>query len=352
MHPILAHREKLGLYLVAWLILGFLITALAVLSDRFDWIFALSFSVPVTLLYAFVGLSAYYLCRAFPLNRGKLFQLILVFVFVSIVSSAIWILFSKWWYWLLNQIVATNTQPELSDALITILFGVGVVLYILSVSVHYLMIEFEKVSRAERREYELRLLAQDAELKSLRAQIDPHFLFNSLNSISSLTTADPAGARKMTLLLADFLRKTLNLATKNKITLGEEIELGSNFLDIEKTRFAERLQVAYDCDPACSSLFVPPLILQPLIENAIKHGVANLVQGGAIVIQTKRLGSRVRISIENPVDKEAHIKAGTRLGLENVKKRLTTSYADEARMDIIATDVRFKVEIFLPAEEI
>ncbi|MBL7960154.1 hypothetical protein JNL27_07940, partial [bacterium] len=134
MHPILAHREKLGLYLVAWLILGFLITALAVLSDRFDWIFALSFSVPVTLLYAFVGLSAYYLCRAFPLNRGKLFQLILVFVFVSIVSSAIWILFSKWWYWLLNQIVATNTQPELSDALITILFGVGVVLYILSVS--------------------------------------------------------------------------------------------------------------------------------------------------------------------------------------------------------------------------
>ncbi|KAB2881227.1 sensor histidine kinase [bacterium] len=351
MHPILAHREKLGLYLFAWLILGLLITTLAVLSDRFAWIFALLFSVPVTLLYAFVGLSAYYLCRAFPLDRGKLFQLILVFVFVSVVSSAMWILLAKTWYWALSQITLNTTPVELSDALLTILFGVGVVLYILSVSVHYLLIEFEKGSHAERREFQLQLLAQDAELKSLRAQIDPHFLFNSLNSISALTTVDPVIARHMTLLLADFLRKSLDLGSKDKITLAEEIELGSNFLDIEKTRFAERLQVTYDCDPACNACLVPPLILQPLIENAIKHGIANLVQGGMIIIQTKRLGSRVRISIENPVDKEPSRKAGAHLGLENVKKRLVTSYAEEARLDIISTETRFKIEIFLAAEE-
>ena len=351
MHPFLAHREKIGLYLIVWFILGLLISTLTVLSDNFDWVLALSFSIPITMLYAFVGLSAYFLCRVFPLNREKILQPIVVFIFVSLLSSGLWVLLGKDWYWLLHQIMELDTTDKLSAPLITILFGVGVVLYIVSASVHYLVIEFEKSSAAERREFQLKLLAQDAELKSLRAQIDPHFLFNSLNSISSLTTGDPAGARQMTLLLAEFLRKSLHLGSKNKITLGEELELASNFLDIEKIRFGERLQTNYDYDPACNACFVPPLIIQPLIENAIKHGIGNLVHGGSITVQTKRLGSRIRISVENPVDKEAPKKSGIHLGLSNIKKRLYTSYTEEARLDIIAAEERFKVEIFLPAEE-
>lgn len=352
MHPILAHREKLGLYLLVWLILGFLIAVLSVLSDNFDGLFALAFSVPITLFFAFIGLSAYYLCRTFPLQSGKTFQLLAVFGFVSILSSALWALLSKAWFWFIHQALSANVSAELSNSLITILFGIGVVLYIASASVHYLMIEFEKSIQAERREFSLKLHAQEAEFKTLRAQIDPHFLFNCLNSISALTTSDSAGARKMTLLLAEFLRKSLKLGSKRKITLDEELELGSNFLDIEKIRFGERLRVKLDTDPAGKNCLVPPLFLQPLIENAIKHGIANLIDGGSIWVQTKRLGSRVRISVENPLDSEADPKKGANMGLENIKKRLYTLYTDEAHIDIIKTETHFKVEILIPAEEL
>jgi LytS/YehU family sensor histidine kinase len=213
------------------------------------------------------------------------------------------------------------------------------------------MIEFEKSAQAERREFNLKLQAQEAEFKTLRAQIDPHFLFNSLNSISALTTADPSGARRMTILLAEFLRKSLKLSANHKITLEEEIELGKNFLDIEKVRFAERLQIAMEIDPESQYCLIPPLILQPVIENAIKHGISNLPDGGKVTIQTKRLGSRVRISIENPVEIEASAKKGANIGLDNIKNRLRTLYAEEAWVDVIRDDRRFKVEIFIPAEE-
>ncbi len=350
MHPLLANRKKLGLYLIVWLIPGLLISALAVSSENADWVFALTFSLPSVIIFSFIGLSAYYLCRAFPLQQGRTIHLVLVFLLASVVSSALWVLFGRGWNLLLAQFM--NAAPEeLSVRFSVILFGIGTVLYAASASVHYLMIEFEKSVLSERREFNLRLLAQEAELKTLRTQIDPHFLFNSLNSVSALTVADPGGAREMTILLADFFRKSLSLGSKQKITLGEETELSSNFLSIEKIRFGERLQVSFDTDPAAAGCLVPPLILQPLIENAIKHGIGNLIEGGTIVIQTKRLGSRIRISVENPVDPEGDVKKGANVGLENTKKRLQTLYAEEARVDIIRADHRFKVEIFIPAEE-
>lgn len=351
MHPILAHREKIGLYLTVWTILGFLITVLSVLSENLSWGFALGFSLPITILYSFVGLSAYYLCRTFPIQSGKTFQLLAVFGFVSVLSSALWVVLGRSWFGFLDQIVNAGDSAELTNNLTTILFGIGIVLYIASASVHYLMIEFEKSVLSERREFNLKLLAQEAEFKTLRAQIDPHFLFNSLNSISALTTVDPAGARKMTILLAEFLRKSLKLSARKKISLDEELELSSNFLDIEKIRFDERLKAAFVIDPAAKACLVPPLILQPLIENAVKHGISNLVDGGEITVQTKRMGSRLKMSVENQLDPDASPKKGAGVGMENIKQRLLTLYADDARVDIIKTDSHFRVEIFIPAEE-
>lgn len=350
MHPLLANRKKLGLYLIVWLIPALLITDIAVLTDSVSWTFALMFSIPSTLFFSFIGLSAYYLCRAFPLQQSKTLQLVIIFLFVSILSSALWVLLGMGWNFVINQIF-TSSSIELSGKFSAILFGIGMLLYAASVSVHYLMIEFEKSILSERREFNLKLQAQEAELKTLRTQIDPHFLFNSLNSISALTVADPAGARNMTILLADFLRKSLSLGSKKKITLGEETDLSSNFLAIEKIRFGERLSVSFDIDPAAVNCLVPPLVLQPLIENAIKHGIGHLIEGGTIVIQTKRLGSRIRVSVENPVDPDAQTKKGANVGLDNIRKRLQTLYADDARVDIIREDHQFKVEMFIPTEE-
>ena len=164
-------------------------------------------------------------------------------------------------------------------AIQTLLFGAGVLLYLLALAVSYVFVVFEASQDAQRRGLQGQVLAREAELRSLRAQIDPHFLFNSLHSISALTTADPPSARRMCLLLGDFLRQTLALGGADRITLSREVALIEKFLAIERVRFGDRLTVALDAGNAGDCL-VPPLLLQPLVENAVTHGIAHLLDGG------------------------------------------------------------------------
>ena len=125
------------------------------------------------------------------------------------------------------------------------------------------------------------MLAREAELRSLRTQIDPHFLFNTLHSISALTTADPPSARRMCVLLGDFLRDSLALGALDRITNDRELQLATRFLEIERVRFGDRLRI--DANSSANGTWrVPPLLLQPLVENAVTHGVAHLIEGGVI----------------------------------------------------------------------
>ena len=158
----------------------------------------------------------------------------------------------------------------------------GVLLFWLSSLLHYLLAAFEQSRRAEARELGLEVLAREAELRALRAQIDPHFLFNGLQSISALTSADPAGARRMCLLLADFFRSSVRLGAEDAIRLEEEMAMVRAYLDIERVRYGPRLESEVVLEPGCGSCRVPPLILQPLVENAVRHGIRPLVDGGVV----------------------------------------------------------------------
>jgi LytS/YehU family sensor histidine kinase len=213
---------------------------------------------------------------------------------------------------------------------------------------HYVILAAEQSREAERQTFELKLLAQDAELRALRAQIDPHFLFNSLNSISALTTSDPAKARTMTLMLADFFRKSLELGAHSFISLNDELALISDFLTIEQVRFGSRLKVERIIKDECQSTSVPPLILQPLVENAVRHGIAHLVDGGTIRIGCERNGDRLVVHIENPIDSDRHRRKDTGLGMKNVRLRLDTLYGNDARVDVEETDDYFRVNLYFP----
>jgi len=197
---------------------------------------------------------------------------------------------------------------------------------------------------------ESKLLAQDAELRMLRTQIDPHFLFNSLNSISALTSQNPAGARRMTLQLADYFRRSMGLGAHEKITLDAEIVLTLTFLAIEKVRFGTRMTIEEAVDDAAKEYLVPPLIIQPLVENAVKHGIANLIEGGIIRIAAQRLGSILRITIENTIDRNMPNAKRTGIGLDNVRQRLAAAYGREARIAWTRQQDLFRVEISMPAE--
>jgi LytS/YehU family sensor histidine kinase len=208
----------------------------------------------------------------------------------------------------------------------------------------------EASRRSETRALELQVQAREAELRALRAQIDPHFLFNSLNSISALVMADPAAARRMCLLLADFFRGCLKLGSEESIPLIEELKLAERYLEIEKVRLGSRLTVRREVDPECENCLVPPLIIQPLVENAVLHGVAPMLDGGTVRIEARRNGAFLNIVLENPFEPEGARKNGAGLGLRNVKMRLANRFDGNARLDVEQTDARFRVELQLPCE--
>ncbi|HEX5228179.1 MAG TPA: histidine kinase, partial [Bryobacteraceae bacterium] len=194
-------------------------------------------------------------------------------------------------------------------------------------------------------------LARESELKALKAQINPHFLFNSLNSISALTTVDGERARDMCIKLSDFLRTTLKLGEKQRISLADEIALAKAYLDVERVRFGARLRVEIDADSACEHCIVPSLVLQPLVENAVKHGIAGLVDGGTIRIEARCGAGRLQLGITNEYDSESPASVRHGLGLRNVRERLRAIYENTARLDTSSTGDRFLVELDLPCLE-
>jgi sensor histidine kinase YesM len=349
MHPILADRKAFALYLIVLLALGLMMAAMVATAGNTGWAVAVAFSIPMFLVYGLVSLSSWYICRSLPLKSTNIGRIVVVLLLSSLVTSSLWALAGSAWTSVLSTFEFASVVTERYSSLVPFVLGGGIGLYLLSIAIHYLLITFEDSKNADRRSLELKMLAQSAELKALRSQVDPHFLFNSLNSISALTTKDPPAARSMLLLLSDFLRQTLRLGQTETITLREEISLCGNFLDIEQVRFGSRLKVAVKVSEESATCMVPPLLLQPLVENAVGHGIAHLLSGGTIEISAEIRGGRLYIRIQNPVDSDRAHSRGTRLGIANVRKRLQTLYNAEARLDISEHDDLFAVEIVLPA---
>ena len=210
------------------------------------------------------------------------------------------------------------------------------------------MLAYETAREAERQRLELEVLTREAELRALRAQIDPHFLYNSLNSISALTGADPAGARRMCVLLGDFLRNTLSVSEHREIPLAQELALADRFLDIEQVRFGSRLRIERQIDGSATACRVPALILQPLVENAVAHGIASLLDGGTIRLDVSRRNGSLTIEIENPRDADAPARKTPGVGLENVRRRLAATFGTAARLQTREAPDRFSVELELP----
>jgi len=203
---------------------------------------------------------------------------------------------------------------------------------------------------AMRASREAAIQARDAELRALKAQVNPHFLFNSLNSIAALAVKDPPQARQMCILLSDFLRRTLGLGEKASISWEEEIQLVGAYLDIERIRFGARLQVEMQIDGACGQCQVPPLLLQPLVENAVKHGIATMVDGGTIRVNSRLEEGLLQVFVENGYDAEAPAPRRQGLGLRNVRNRLETSFGSAARLTIHTEDNVYRTEMILPCQ--
>ncbi|HET7698775.1 MAG TPA: histidine kinase [Vicinamibacterales bacterium] len=350
MHPILARPGTLAAYIAIWVPLGALLAGLLAVQGVFAWGTAAAVAIPLAISYGFLCLSAWYVTGGSPVDRTGALRVAATATMSAFLSSAVWLLIARAWLGLIASFGRGDLAGSFRAAAPT-LFGFGFLLYLLAMAVSYLAAAFAVSRDAERRGLELQVLAREAELRALRSQIDPHFLFNSLQSISALTTAEPAAARRMCLLLADFLRETLALGARRRIALSAELALVRKFLSVEQVRFGDRLQVDIESEPAADALPVPPLLLQPLVENAVTHGVAHVLDGGIVRVRARRHGAGLAITVDNPCDPDRPPGRGTGLGLRNVRERLDSAYGGEAFLATEERDGRFVVRVEIPSHE-
>ena len=350
MNPILARPGRLLPYLAACAPLAAVVTAFLARPGGLFFGEAVALAIPLTLAFAFMGLSPWYLCRQFPLKRARLLPLIAAHSLAAILLSALWVGLAALLCAGYGLLPAFQGLPGRFAPQAFSMLAAGFLLYVLSAALNYVLLALEAASEAERREAELEILAREAELAALRAQIRPHFLFNSLNSISALASADPPKAQEMCVRLAEFLRKSLSVGERKTITVAEELALSRAYLQVEALRFGERLQFEEDLDERGDLCQLPPLLLQPLVENAVRHGVASRIEGGKVRVSVACSAGRLRILIENPLDPDAPARPGTGVGIANVRQRLAAKWGPDGLFAAKRLADRFLVVISVPAE--
>jgi two-component system LytT family sensor kinase len=199
------------------------------------------------------------------------------------------------------------------------------------------------------RNADIQALAKEAELSKLRQQLQPHFLFNSLNSISALTTKQPAEAKRMIQLLSDFLRGTLKREAMQQVTLQEEIEQLQLYLDIEKVRFGHRLITKIEVNEQCYAMYLPSLLLQPILENAIKFGLYDNIGEVIISIEVGCANNFLQLIIKNPYSPEmSKVSTGIGFGLSAVQRRLYLLFARRDLLETTALDNIFITKVKIP----
>ena len=189
--------------------------------------------------------------------------------------------------------------------------------------------------------------ATEAQLAALQAQLNPHFLFNALNTVASLVRTDPPAAEETVGNLAHVLRRTLDRSRRTLATLDDEVDYLQAYLSVEKERFGDRLTVEWLIDPRTLPLKIPPMTLQPLVENSLKHGIGGRLEGGKLTIRSALEGSSLVLQV---VDDGAgflpHFREGT--GLRNLRERLDTLYGDDSELRVSTAGAGATVTVRLP----
>ncbi|HEX6764990.1 MAG TPA: histidine kinase [Polyangiaceae bacterium] len=345
MHPLLAERRSLAAYLSFWG--GLSVVPWTLVPSRAP-LGLLLLCVLLTVTFAAVTLPTYYLCRAMPLSRGRTWRLVSSHVAAAGLWSAVFVASAKLLAEPFGLVPAWHSLPTDLDAMEGALFGVGTLFYLLVASFQYVLLTLDERRLAVEREGVLALSAQRAELAALRAQVHPHFLFNSLNTVNALIGYDPPKAREACLLLAEYLRGTLGAQDHALVTLEAEWALCERYLKVEALRLGDRLKVDVEASEAARACLVPSLLLQPLVENAMTHGIANLDAPRPLRVRAERNGERLALTLENGLDPAPRRREGG-LGLANVRTRLFAHYGADASLRVEKGADRFLVVLDMPA---
>lgn len=335
-------------YLIIWIV--FILAGFLLLTHvlNLDAHYALIDSVLSWFIFLWLGLGIWYPAKFMSFDDNSMLKIIARHLSASFVTSAIWVGIT--YVFLMLIVDQTSDYRNYINSSLGWRLLTGIFFYIIIVSLYYIYIYYSNFQNKLLKESELRTLIKEAELKTLRYQINPHFIFNSLNSISSLTMINPDKAREMTIKLSSYLRATLATNERQMHRLSEEIANCRLYLDIERIRFENKFDYQEDVQAECSTIDVPNMILQPLFENAIKHGVYESLEKITIRFLCRLNGQYLKITVENDYDAETPSKKGERIGLRNIKERLKLIYNQDNLLAVENKPGLFKVNIYIPLE--
>ena len=351
MHPFFNSTSKVLILLMGWLLLSGSIGGLISVSAGASIVDCLILFIPLYFLCLIFILPNYYVCRGLPLQQTSWVTLLSSQALTLIVIVAMWVFAGRGYATILDSGLEVARWYPLFEQSLTINLAIVVLQFEIVVLIHYLFFAMEKTRDLENAALQQKLLISQAELQTLKATVHPHFLFNSLNTLSNIALSAPEQAHRFCLLIAEFLRYSVAYSKKSSATLSEELEHIQNYLGIERERFGDRLQTEFNIEEGTRELVVPPLILFPVVENAIKHGVDSCIEGGLVSIATRQNAGMLIIEVTNPVDELGRKLKGTGHGLASVKQRLKNSYGETALLKTTRQAGQFTVQIYLPVDQ-
>jgi signal transduction histidine kinase len=282
----------------------------------------------------------FWVARRFPIERPHLSSRLGLHATVALVVSAVHGVLYFLLEWATGSLWHEMTPRQLVLVYVTKSAASGVLIYLALVAVSHGINYYRRYQERERRATQLLAQLSRAELEVLKMQLQPHFLFNTLHAISALVRPDPDAAERIITRLGDLLRMSLASNGTQEVPLAQELEFVEKYADIQRTRFRDRLSIRIEAEPGIERAVVPSLILQPLVENSIRHGVERREQSAAIVVRARRVGDRMVLSVadDGPGFPEEVLTPvpGRGLGLANTRARIAALYGDAGRLEISA----------------
>lgn len=342
-HPFLSKPRLILYYLIFWGVIG-------TISILLKWLYydvpagaaaVEFFAMPFN--FAIIGASVWYVIKFSTVENNSMFRIIFYHLIAATLIVLIWLYLGM----VLIKLLHPRESLWVENRLPLNVF-MGYTMYSMYVIFFYAVNYYEEYKIKRRNEEELKSLVKEAELHALKSQINPHFLFNSLNSIASLTMTDPAKAHEMVVNLSSFMRYSLKHSQVDQVTLREEMNNIHLYLQIEKVRFGDKLHPVFHIDDDSLGARLPNMILQPLYENAVKYGVYEATEPVELITRCRMKGKMLEISIMNNYDPAVLIKKGEGIGLRNIRDRLQLIYNNPLLMKVGDSGGKFEVVLAIP----
>ncbi len=344
-NPILNSSKSLNLYLLFWMLVSITYFCLLYFGLNGNVTLSITDSLVFNILLSGLGLALWYPVRFMSLD-SSLTKIVFNHLAAAVLATTAWMAIG---YAIITYVINLGTQfTSFFQSTLVWRFLLGILFNLLITSFYYIIIYYSNFKERAIRETELKNLVTEAELKNLKFQINPHFIFNSLNSMSALTAIDPDKAKSMILKLADFLRYTLANNEKQKNKLSEELKNIKLYLEIEKVRFEDKFEFSDKVEPECLIIEVPNMILQPLFENAIKHAVYETLSTVELTLKGNIDKGFLVLSLTNNFEEESKGKKGAGIGLKNIANRLELIYGQKDLMKVEKGNNIFRVTLYIP----